>query len=72
MSKPNPTRYKAQMMARKKLRIADGFVLCDNCDTPADEASFAVGWFGCGGCIFGSASEIDPAEFIPAPERPTK
>lgn len=51
----------------RKLRTQDGFILCDNCDTPADRAgSAAVQWYGCGGCIFGSASEIDPAEFIVA------
>lgn len=67
-NKPNPYRYKVQMMARKDLRIADGFVLCENDENPASESSFAIGWFGCGACIYGRSSEIDPAEFIPAPE----
>lgn len=67
---PNSERYKAQMMSRKNRRnrrIKDGLVLCENDDTPASTASFAVGWFGCGACIFGSSSEIDPSEFITEP-----
>ena len=54
--------------ARKLGRIRDGLVLCENCDTPADNVSLKLGWLGCGACVYGSAAEIDPAEFIAVPE----
>lgn len=58
---------KASIIQRAKRlgHIKDGFVICDNCDTPADlTASIACGWTGCAPCIYGEAEALDASEFI--------
>ena len=51
--------------AKRTHRIKDGFVLCDNCDTPASKKySMALSWTACGGCATGESAEVDPSDFI--------
>lgn len=46
-------------------RVGDGFVLCDNCDTPASKTySTALSWTCCGGCATGESAEVRPGDFI--------
>jgi hypothetical protein len=55
--------------ARRMGRIKNGFVLCDNCDTPASkEYSTALSWTACGGCATGESDEVRPEDFIRVPE----
>lgn len=74
MTKPTsnePTRRERRKLnfivrrARRLGHIANGLVLCDNCDSPADrEGSLALSWTGCHTCIWGEADGIgdDPIE----------
>lgn len=51
--------------AKRTGRIANGLVLCDNCDNPADrELSQRLGWTACAPCAWGEADSLDPAKFI--------
>lgn len=55
------------MEARRKGRIKDGFVLCDNCNTPADkQLSQKLDWTACAPCVFGEADSFDTEELIRA------
>ena len=51
--------------AKRIGRIKDGFVLCDNCDTPASKTySTELSWTCCGACAMGEAEAIDYRDFI--------
>lgn len=41
-------------------RIADGLVLCDNCNNPADkDLSKSLSWTCCGPCATGESDTLD-------------
>jgi hypothetical protein len=51
--------------ARRKKRIRDGLVLCENCDTPASKSlSLSVGWTACAPCVWGEADSFDATDLI--------
>ena len=51
--------------ARKKRRIKDGLVLCENCDNPASASlSQALSWTGCAPCVWGEADSFDDKDLI--------
>ncbi len=61
--------------AKRRGRIKDGLVLCDNCDTPASlSCSLALSWTGCAPCVWGESDSFDEDDLIPvdqvlSPER---
>jgi hypothetical protein len=58
-------RVQRQEEGMTKPRVKGGFVLCDNCDTPASATYSALaGWVGCAACILGEADAIDPDDFM--------
>lgn len=51
--------------AKHSGRIANGLVLCDNCDTPASRSlSLAMSWVPCAPCCWGDADSFDAADLI--------
>jgi len=51
---------------KEDLRIKNGLVLCDNCDTPASwELSVEMGWIGCSPCMTGETDSFDAGNLIP-------
>jgi hypothetical protein len=72
MSKNERKMTAIQRSARnRKGGVKDGLVICENCDAPASlSGSMAVGWTGCGPCIFGEANSLDPEDFIAAEVQP--
>jgi hypothetical protein len=51
--------------ALRILRVGNGLVLCENCDTPASRKySLALSWICCAPCATGESDTVKPADFI--------
>lgn len=51
--------------AKKRGRVKDGLVLCDNCDTPASKSlSQSLHWTCCAPCVWGEAKSFDRRDLI--------
>ena len=57
-------------LAKRKGRIKNGLVLCDNCDNPASKSmATTMSWVGCGPCYTGEADSLDFEDVIALPKK---
>jgi hypothetical protein len=57
-------------LAKRKGRIKNGRVLCDNCDNPASKSlSQKMSWTGCAPCFTGEAASLDFEDVIALPKK---